>query len=245
MKKPAKNKKPVKRCQLGVNIDHVATVREARKDVWPDILEAAKLAKLGGADGITIHLREDRRHIQDSDVYLIKKHIKLPLNLEMACSDEITKIAIKVKPNTACLVPEKRAEVTTEGGLDVAGNYKKVLKTVKALQKAGIKVSLFIDPIKKQIKAAQESGAEYIELHTGAYANKGTKKELQKIIDGTKYGQELGLIVNAGHGLTYENVKPIAKIKGIYELNIGHNIIARSIMTGLKKAVVDMKALLN
>lgn len=237
----SKNLKPL----LGVNIDHVATVRQARKDIWPKILEAAQLAIKGGADQITVHLREDRRHIQDADVICLKKHIKIPLNLEMAVVDEIIRIACRLKPHQACLVPEKRQEVTTEGGLDIVKNFKKVKNCVKRLQKAGIKVSLFIDPDLKQTKASKESGAEAVEFHTGSYAHQPNKVQLNKIKKACQYGQKIGLTVNAGHGLTYQNVKPIAKIKGIYELNIGHNIVAKAIMVGMEKAVREMKKLIR
>ncbi len=233
---------------LGVNIDHVATVREARKDIWPDILEAAKLAIKGGADGITVHLREDRRHIQDADVFRLKKNISVPLNLEMALSDEIIGIALKLHPHMATLVPEKRQEITTEGGLDVIKYFKKTAETVKKLQKAGILVSLFIDPDMDQIKASKESGATFIELHTGTYARKkpATRRlSLTTLQKAASYAQSLGLNVNAGHGLTYQNVKPVAHIKGMHELNIGHNIIARAIMVGMEQAVREMKELLT
>ncbi|MFC1518010.1 pyridoxine 5'-phosphate synthase [Candidatus Margulisiibacteriota bacterium] len=226
---------------LGVNIDHVATIREARKDIWPKILEAAQLAIQGGADQITIHLREDRRHIQDKDVYCLKKNIKKPLNLEMAVVDEITKIACRVKPHQVTLVPEKRQEITTEGGLDVVRNFNKVKKCVEQLQKAGIQLSLFIDPDIVQTKASKESGATHVEFHTGSYAHNPNPVELNKLKKACKYAQELGLVTNAGHGLTYQNVKPIADIKGMNELNIGHNIVARALMVGMQKAVQEMK----
>lgn len=236
---------------LGVNIDHVATVREARKDIWPDILEAAQRAIKGGADGITVHLREDRRHIQDKDVYRLKKNISIPLNLEMALSDEIISIALKVRPYMATLVPEKRQEVTTEGGLDVKKYFKKTAEAVKKLQKAGIIVSLFIDPDMEQIKASKESGATFIELHTGSYARlfKAARPstfdfQLTTLKKAAAYAQELGLTVNAGHGLTYQNVKPVARITGMHDLNIGHNIVARALMVGIEQAVREMKALI-
>ena len=236
------------KCLLGVNIDHVATVREARKDIWPDILEAAQLAIQGGADGITVHLREDRRHIQDADVFRLKKHISVPLNLEMALSNEIIRIAVKLRPHMATIVPEKRQEITTEGGLDVIKYFKKTVQTVKKLQKARILVSLFIDPDLKQIKASKESGATYVEFHTGTYAHHSPAtchSSLTTLKKASNYAQSLGLIVNAGHGLTYDNVRPVARIKGMNELNIGHNIVARALMVGMKKAVREMKLLLK
>jgi pyridoxine 5-phosphate synthase len=234
--------------KLGINIDHVATLREARKEGIPDLMEAARAAAAGGADGITIHLRQDRRHIQDADVYDLKKNGPLPINLEMAAVDEIVKIALEVCPQSACLVPEKRQELTTEGGLNVAGNLKKITKTVEKLQTAGIEVSLFIDPDPEQIEASATAGADAIELHTGSYANANdTEKEseLEKIVSGAKLGLSKGLKVNAGHGLDYTNVIPVKNIDGISDLNIGYSIICRSVFVGLEQAVKEMKDLLR
>ncbi|AMG30143.1 pyridoxine 5'-phosphate synthase [Grimontia hollisae] len=233
---------------LGVNIDHVATVRNARGTQYPDPVHAAEIAERAGADGITIHLREDRRHIKDRDVYLLKETIQTRMNLEMAVTDEMVNIALEVKPAYVCLVPEKREELTTEGGLDVAGQLEKVKAATETLTAAGIKVSLFIDADRAQIDAAKACGAPFIELHTGRYAEASTDEEMQaelkKIAAGASYAADLGIKVNAGHGLTYHNVKPIAAIPEIYELNIGHAIIGRAVFDGLHKAVADMKALM-
>lgn len=233
---------------LGVNIDHVATVRNARGTQYPDPVHAAEIAERAGADGITIHLREDRRHIKDRDVYLLKETIQTRMNLEMAVTDEMVNIALEVKPAYVCLVPEKREELTTEGGLDVAGQLEKVKAATETLTAAGIKVSLFIDADRTQIDAAKACGAPFIELHTGRYAEASTDEEMQaelkKIAAGASYAADLGIKVNAGHGLTYHNVKPIAAIPEIYELNIGHAIIGRAVFDGLHKAVADMKALM-
>ncbi len=229
--------------KLGVNIDHVATLRQARMGVEPDVLDAALTAEKAGADGVTVHLREDRRHIQDSDVFNIKKHIKIPLNLEMACSEDIINIACKVLPNTCTIVPEKRAEITTEGGLDAVKQYDIVSNTVKTLQSKGIKVSLFIEPDNLQIDAAKKMGAEYIEIHTGRYANTlGSiqQDELKRIEQATMYANSLGLIVNAGHGLNYTNTQAVANISNMNEFNIGHSIISRAVFTGLYNAVTEM-----
>jgi len=233
---------------LGVNVDHVATVREARGTHYPQVFQAALLAEQGGADGITIHLREDRRHIQDRDVELIKENINSRLNLEMAVTDEMIAIAKRTNPEYVCLVPEKREELTTEGGLDVVGNYDKIKHACEVLGRQGIKVSLFIDAQEEQIKAAKSVEAPYIEIHTGHYAdatNEADKnRHLHQILKGVKLADSLGIVVNAGHGLHYHNVSPIAAILEIYELNIGHAIIARSIFTGLERAVSDMKKLM-
>jgi len=229
--------------KLGVNVDHVATVRQARGVSEPDPLEAALLAQRAGADSIIVHLREDRRHIQDRDVEILRKKVKR-LNLEMAVTEEILEIACKIKPDQATLVPEKRRELTTEGGLDVAGNLRKISKAVKRLKKEGILVSLFIDPDLKQVKASTKTGAQMVELHTGCYAEAKSKKkkgkELTRISRAAKEARELGLAVSAGHGLTYWNVSRIAKIPEIEELNIGHNIIARAVMVGMKQAIKEM-----
>ena len=226
--------------KLGVNIDHVATLRQARMGVEPEPVMAAKIAEKAGADGITIHLREDRRHIQDKDVYEIKKAISIPLNLEMACSDDIISIARDVLPVTCTIVPEKRQEITTEGGLDAAGQYDLVSNTVMRLQEKGIKVSLFIEPDKVQIDAAKKMGAEYIEIHTGLYANTEGEahiKELNRIKEAAVYAHSIGLIVNAGHGLNYTNTQSIVEIPYMHEFNIGHSIISRAVFTGLETAV--------
>ena len=229
--------------KLGVNVDHVATVRQARGVSEPDPLEAALLAQRAGADSIIVHLREDRRHIQDRDVEILRKKVKR-LNLEMAVTEEILEIACKIKPDQATLVPEKRRELTTEGGLDVAGNLRKISKAVKRLKKEGILVSLFIDPDLKQVKASTKTGAQMVELHTGCYAEAKSKKkkgkELTRISRAAKEARELGLAVSAGHGLTYWNVSRIAKIPEIEELNIGHNIIAQAVMVGMKQAIKEM-----
>ncbi len=233
---------------LGVNIDHVATLRQARGTDYPQVFHAALLAEQAGADGITIHLREDRRHIQDRDVELVREVINSRLNLEMAVTDEMVAIAKKINPEYVCLVPEKREEVTTEGGLDIIGNYDKVKRTCDELGEKGIKVSLFIDAEEEQIKASKAVGAPFIELHTGKYADAKTSllvdNEFEKIMRGVSYAKSIGLTVNAGHGLHYHNTARIAAIQDIYELNIGHSIISRAVFTGLEKAVSDMKKIL-
>jgi len=230
--------------KLGVNIDHVATLRQARGGCEPSPLEAAREAQRGGADGITVHLREDRRHIQDADVFQIQKKIKLPLNLEMSIQPEIVKIALKIVPQKVCLVPERRQELTTEGGLDVLTQERAVGKVVSRLKKKKIEVSLFIAPNKNQIQAAARVKADVIEIHTGAYAGargSAQKQELFKIRKAADLAVSLGLKVNAGHGLNYLNVRDIAKIPVIEELNIGHAIVSRSIRVGLREAVRLMK----
>jgi pyridoxine 5-phosphate synthase len=233
---------------LGVNVDHIATLRQARGTSYPDPAHAASVAEHAGADGITIHLREDRRHIQDRDVLVMAKTIQTRMNLETAVTEEMINIALEVKPEYVCLVPEKREELTTEGGLDVAGNIEKIKAATSTLMKAGIKVSLFIDADKAQLDAAKECGAPYVEIHTGAYADAtcddAQLKELEHIRQGVTYAASIGLIVNAGHGLNYHNVKSIAAMPEIYELNIGHAIIARAAIDGLDKAVRDMKRLM-
>lgn len=234
--------------KLGVNIDHVATLRQARRGMEPHVLQAARDAVSGGADSITVHLREDRRHIQDRDVHDIKQKIHVPLNLEMSIAPEIVNMACKVKPQFVCLVPEKREELTTEGGLDILGAPKKIKEVVRQLHDHDILVSLFIDAQLKQISAAFETGTDFIEIHTGHYANEhGAKKrrELQRIREAALFASKIGLGVNAGHGLNYENVKAILKIKSIGELNIGHSIVSRAVFVGLKKAVQEMKQLLQ
>ena len=233
---------------LGVNVDHIATLRQARGTHYPDPVYAASVAEHAGADGITVHLREYRRHIQDRDVQVLKQTLNTRMNLEMAVTDEMLAIACDVKPVFCCLVPEKREELTTEGGLDVAGQLTKITAAVAQLEKSGIKTSLFIDADKKQIDAALASKAPYIEIHTGKYADAENddeqQAELARLKQGIKYAHKLGLKVNAGHGLHYFNVKPIAAIEEIIELNIGHAIIARAVIDGLDKAIRDMKQLM-
>ena len=234
---------------LGVNIDHVATLRNARGGVEPQPINAAKICQNCGASSITTHLREDRRHITDEDVELISKTISTPLNLEMAVTEEMGEIALRIKPHSVCLVPEKRQEVTTEGGLDVARQLDKITEFVKPLVNAGIEVSLFIDPSESQVKASAKTGAQFIELHTGSYSNAfGTENEeieFQKLKNSAKLAQSLGLKVNAGHGLDYENVSRMHEIPELNELNIGHSIISRSIFTGLESAVKEMMELIK
>jgi len=233
---------------LGVNIDHIANVREARQTIEPDPVQFAFLAELGGADSITVHLREDRRHIVDRDVYLLKKTIKTKLNLEMAATDEMLDIAKKVMPDYVTLVPEKREEVTTEGGLDIKNNEKYISEFVKELKKSNIEVSAFIDPVKTQIECSKDLGFDCIELHTGTYANlKGEDQfnELQKLTESTFLASDLGLLVNAGHGLNYQNVLKISSINNINELNIGHSIVSRALAIGLKESVREMKNLIS
>ncbi|MEI6306095.1 MAG: pyridoxine 5'-phosphate synthase [Deltaproteobacteria bacterium] len=234
---------------LGVNIDHVATVRQARGGAEPDPVTAAALAELGGADGITIHLREDRRHIQDRDLRLLRQTVKTRLNLEMAATDEMVRIALEVKPEMCTLVPEKRQELTTEGGLDVRFNLEVISGSVDRLQDGGISVSLFVDPDTDQIKAASKAGADCIEIHTGAFAEarewKVQEQELIKIENAVKLAKKLGMGVNAGHGLNYTNIKKVAAIGGIEEYNIGHAIISRALFVGLERAVREMVDLIK
>jgi pyridoxine 5-phosphate synthase len=233
--------------RLGVNIDHVATVRQARLIDVPDPVEAALLAEKAGADGITAHLREDRRHIQERDVRLLRERARTKLNLEMAVTAGMAAFALSVKPDHACFVPEKREELTTEGGLDVVAQKAKVKEAVERLQEGGIHVSLFIGPDKAQVDAAKETGAHAIEIHTGSYCNAtGTEREreLALITAAAALAQSLGLEVHGGHGLNYDNVVPIAKIPEIVELNIGHSIIARAVIVGIEQAVREMKELL-
>ena len=233
---------------LGVNIDHVATLRQCRLTHYPDPVHAALLAEQAGADSITLHLREDRRHIQERDVSLLKKLTQVPMNLEMAMTDEMLGFAEIIKPEFCCVVPERREELTTEGGLDVAGQLKRTEETCRRLSAAGIRVSLFIDAEQGQIDAAHEAGAKVIELHTGRYAAAGQEDEkrhtLQKIVAGVEHARRLGLQVNAAHGLNYHNVQDIASIEEITELNIGHAIIARAMFTGLSSAIKEMKRLM-
>jgi pyridoxine 5-phosphate synthase len=235
--------------RLGVNIDHVATIRQARRTVEPDPVWAAALAELGGADGITIHLREDRRHIQDRDLRLLRETVRVKLNLEMAASDEITRIALDVKPHQCTLVPEKREEVTTEGGLDVIGRRDQVKRCVDQLLAAGIEVSLFIDPDAGQIEASRDLGAQAVELHTGTYADAMTESarrhELAALMSAGKVAVQNGLLLHMGHGLTYRNVIPVAQIDGTCELNIGHSIVSRAVLVGMERAVREMKELIT
>ncbi len=233
---------------LGVNVDHVATVREARKDIEPDPVKAVPLAIKGGADGITVHLREDRRHINDRDLKLIRKNVAIELNLEMAATSEMIGIALKVKPDMVTLVPEKRAELTTEGGLDLKKNKRKIKNAVNAIQSKGIPVSLFINPSPADVELSKEVGAQRVEIHTGMYSNaKGKKqaKEFERVKKAVKRGLDIGLQVNAGHGLNYTNVQKIAALKGLRGLYIGHSIIARSVYDGIQKAVREMKKLVK
>jgi pyridoxine 5-phosphate synthase len=233
---------------LGVNVDHVATVREARKEAEPDPVTAAEMAVQGGADGITVHLREDRRHINDRDLKRVRCHVSIELNLEMAATKEMIDIALKVKPEMVTLVPEKRAELTTEGGLDLVKSKRKIKKAIDMIQGKGIPVSLFINPSVSDIEMSKELGAQMVEIHTGLYANaKGKKQtqELKRVKESVKKGLSVGLGVNAGHGLNFTNVKKIAAIKGIRGLYIGHSIVANSIYMGMKKAVREMKRLIK
>lgn len=230
--------------RLGVNIDHVATVRQARMTVEPDPVHAAVLAELGGADQITVHLREDRRHINDRDLAILKQTVKTRLNLEMACTDEMVRIALATMPDMVTLVPEKRQELTTEGGLDVAGNFESIAERVQILRDAGIFVSLFVDADNMQMEKSAETGAHAVEIHTGRYADtKGAvrREELSRIIVAGEKCRELGLVLNSGHGLNYANVAEIVTIPGMNEVNIGHSIISRAVLVGLERAVREMK----
>jgi pyridoxine 5-phosphate synthase len=238
--------------RLGVNIDHVATIRNARGGAHPDPLKAAILASAAGADGITAHLREDRRHISDSDIARLRAEIDLPLNLEMAVTDEMGKIALRHKPNACCLVPEKREEITTEGGLDIAGNNNRISDFTRMLQEKNIRVSLFIDPVESQIQASADVGADIIELHAGSYSdafNSGDQKrithELEKLRIGAEYGHSLGLEVHAGHGLGFDTVSSVAAIPEIVELNIGHFLIGEAIFIGIDASIKEMRRLMN
>jgi pyridoxine 5-phosphate synthase len=235
--------------KLGLNVDHIATVRQARGGVEPDPVTAAALGELAGAEGITIHLREDRRHIQDRDLEILRRTVKTKLNLEMAATQEMVRIALRIKPEQVTLVPEKRQELTTEGGLDVIINAKQISDTVKRLKDGGIVVSLFVDPNQEQIKAANKSGTDYIEIHTGAYAEATVwadqKRELDAIDAAIKLARKVGMGVNAGHGLNYANIKALAALGGIEEYNIGHSIIARAMLVGLDRAVKDMVNLIK
>lgn len=238
--------------RLGVNIDHVATVRNARGGAYPDPVRAAKIAELAGADGITAHLREDRRHISDADILNLARELKIPLNFEMAATDEMIAIALKAKPHAACIVPEKREERTTEGGIDAVGQHNRLAPMVRQLGGANIRVSMFIEPDRAQLDASKALGAPVVELHTGAYAEAGfagdTEKEallLEKVRAAAAYGASIGLEVHAGHGLTYDNVKSIAAIPEIRELNIGHFLIGEAIFVGLEASIKRMRRLMD
>jgi pyridoxine 5-phosphate synthase len=233
--------------QLGVNIDHVATLRQARRASYPDPLYAALVAEQSGADSITLHLREDRRHIQDHDVHRLRAALQTRMNLEMGATDEMIAIAREVRPQDVCLVPEKRAELTTEGGLDVDAQRSRLKDCCAALREAGIRVSLFIDPEPRQLEAALAVGAPVVELHTGAYAEahgERRARELARLVEAARHGSQIGLVINAGHGLHYHNVQTIAAIPEIVELNIGHSIVARAVMDGMADAVREMKRLM-
>ena len=234
----------MKELRLGVNIDHVATVRNARGGGFPDPVRAALMAEKAGADGITAHLREDRRHIGDADIERLTRELTVPLNLEMAATDEMLQIALKARPHAACIVPEKREERTTEGGIDAAGQFTRLEPICKFLGDAGTRVSLFIEPAREQMDAAKAMGAPVVELHTGAYAH-GMAGELERIRAAAAYGASIGLEVHAGHGLTFDNVKPIAAIRESRELNIGHFLIGEAIFTGLAPAIARMRALMD
>lgn len=233
--------------RLGVNIDHVATIRQARLTTEPDPVAAALIAELAGADGITIHLREDRRHIQDRDLRLIRQVIRIRLNLEMAATEEMIRIALKEKPDAVCLVPEKRAELTTEGGLDVIAGSESLKEGIRRLRRKGIEVSIFVDPDPRQVIASRELNADAVEIHTGSYAEargKALTRELERIHRSVQTAREVGIGIHAGHGLTYQNVSRVAAIPEIEELNIGHSIISRAVLVGLERAVREMKALI-
>lgn len=235
--------------RLGVNVDHVATVRQARRTVEPDPVTAAALAELAGADSITVHLREDRRHIQDRDVEILRRTVKTKLNLEMAATDEMVGIALKLRPDSVTLVPEKRAELTTEGGLDVVQQRQVLKQPIELLRQAGIVVSLFIDPELEQIKAAHRLGAEVIEIHTGNYCDavnsEVRRNELARIEAAVRAGRKLGLGISAGHGLDYRNVGAVVALGGIEEYNIGHSIVSRAVLVGMEQAVREMVALVR
>lgn len=236
--------KPVLR--LGVNIDHAATLRQARGTHYPDLLEVARLCERAGARGITVHLREDRRHIQDADVFNLRKHLAVPLNLEMGNAPEIVRIALNVRPAEVCLVPEKRRELTTEGGLDVVGHFSALRKTCKALTRVGIGVSLFIDPDPCQLAAAARMGVPYVELHTGAFCDAAdaaaARKELRRLIEGARAAHDLGLRVNAGHGINLTTLPSILRLPHLDTLNIGHSIICRAVIVGVERATREMLA---
>ncbi len=234
--------------KLGVNVDHVATIRQARGGTEPDPVTAAAIAELAGADGITVHLREDRRHIQDRDVMLLRRTVQTHLNLEMAATDEMVAVAMKIVPDYVTLVPEKRQELTTEGGLDVVKYKQKLTSKIDLLHQAGITVSLFVDPDLEQLKASARAKADYVEIHTGTYCDaKGKEQvvELAKIEEAIRAGKKLGLGVNAGHGLNYQNTRQVVALRGVEEYNIGHSIIARAVLVGLDRAVREMVELVR
>lgn len=235
--------------KLAVNIDHVATLRQARRGKNPDPITAAVIAELAGADGIIVHLREDRRHIQDRDLDLLRKVVKTKLNLEMANTEAIVQVALRVKPDLATFVPERRAELTTEGGLDVLANKKSLQKNISRLKKAGIPSSLFIDPDPLQVRASKRVGAQFVEIHTGRYCDalgeESRRKEFQRIARAIRQARRLGLRVNVGHGLDYQNVSPLTNIPGIEEYSIGHSIISRAVLVGLDRAVREMRSLIE
>lgn len=238
----------MKKLRLGMNIDHIATIRNARGGVHPDPVRAAILAEQSGADGITIHLREDRRHIRDADVMAVKQAVSLPLNLEMAATEEMLDIALRTIPHAACIVPEKRQEVTTEGGLDVAGGEAQLSRFVGALRNSGIRVSLFIDPDATQIDAAKRLGADIVEFHTGQYADTSgaaQQHELERIATAVDHAHSLGIECHAGHGLSYENVKPIAALNKVVELNIGHFLVGEAVFVGMELAIRQMRGLMD
>lgn len=234
----------MKAIRLGINIDHVATIRNARGGTHPDPVKAALMAAEAGADGITAHLREDRRHIRDEDILRLVKESKLPLNLEMAATEEMLAIALKVKPHAACIVPEKRQEVTTEGGLDVISGKKHLTPFIKRLKDAGVRVSLFVDPVSAQIDAAKEAGAQVVELHTGKYCESACAEELVHIKKAAAHAAKSGLECHAGHGLSFSTVTPVAAIAEIVELNIGHFIVGEAVFIGLKECVKEMKRIM-
>jgi pyridoxine 5-phosphate synthase len=234
--------------KLGVNVDHIATLRQARGGSEPDPVTAAAIAELAGADGITVHLREDRRHIQDRDVMLLRRTVQTHLNLEMAATEEMIEIAMKIVPDYVTVVPEKRQELTTEGGLDVVRNSQKLVRQIDLLHQAGIMVSLFVDPDLEQLKAANRVKADYVEIHTGSYCEargKAKTVELAKLEESIRAGRKLGLGVNAGHGLNYRNIRPVLALGGVEEYNIGHSIISRAVMVGLDRAVREMAELIH
>ena len=235
--------------RLGVNLDHIATIRQARHTPYPDLMHAVRLAEASGADSITLHLREDRRHIQDDDVFGIKPRLTRPLNLEMAATEGMQAIALELIPEACCIVPERREELTTEGGLDAAGQQLRLREFVQPLTDAGIEVSLFVEPDIRQLEAAVAIGAPVVELHTGAYANASDPGERARLLDGllaaARAGHEMGLVINAGHGLDYDNVRPIAASPLFHELNIGHSIVARALFTGLPEAVSQMRSIMD
>ena len=229
--------------RLGVNIDHVATLRQARRTAYPSVLEAAALCEQAGAHGITVHLREDRRHIQDADLYALRESLATRMNLEMANNPDIVAVALDVKPDEVCMVPERREELTTEGGLDVAGQRDSLAPVVADLRRAGVTVSMFIDPEPRQVEASAAIGAPCVELHTGAYAERsgaGREAELERLMIAARLAREAGLQVNAGHGLNLENLGPVLRLPGLDTLNIGHSIVCRAIFTGLERAVAEM-----